>query len=355
MSSTAGDLSPDEQIGLDVPNLREIVDSVSSVVYESETGPHGRFLYVSAKIEELLGYTPDEWLANPDLWLSLVHAEDRESTISIEGRQVANGPGDSGVIEYRMQRRDGTVVWIRDDARLSRRGNSYVWRGTLTDVTRERRGRQILASAVERYREMIASLPDCPYRATAKEGGRWLVVSPQIEELLGYTAEEWLATPGLWEESLHPEDRERILGEERRLAGLPDVGATVVSYRLRNRAGDYVEVRDRAHRRPGPAGVPVRDGVLSLVNTKRREPDGDDSPDAFRLTCLDCEATWVSKGVQACPECRSGFVDALSLNATLRELTRAKARVKELLGGIEHHLETLAASRRAGERWRSEV
>ena len=41
-------------------------------------------------------------------------------------------------------------------------------------------------------------------------------LSPQIEDLLGIPAERFIAEPELWAERLHPEDRERVLREERR-------------------------------------------------------------------------------------------------------------------------------------------
>ena len=44
--------------------------------------------------------------------------------------------------------------------------------------------------------------------------GRWTYISPQIEEILGYRASEWISDPGLWARRLHPEDRERVLAEE---------------------------------------------------------------------------------------------------------------------------------------------
>ena len=56
-------------------------------------------------------------------------------------------------------------------------------------------------------------------------------VSPQIEDLLGYTPEEWLNDPELWPRLLHPDDRARALAENVRHnetgralpPGVPDV------------------------------------------------------------------------------------------------------------------------------------
>ena len=43
-------------------------------------------------------------------------------------------------------------------------------------------------------------------------------MSPQIEALLGYTAEEWTARPALAHEGIHPDDRERVLELARQIA-----------------------------------------------------------------------------------------------------------------------------------------
>ena len=47
-------------------------------------------------------------------------------------------------------------------------------------------------------------------------GSPFSYVSPQIEQLLGFPAERWVAEPDLWAERLHPADRELVLMEEMR-------------------------------------------------------------------------------------------------------------------------------------------
>src|SRR4051812_50092104 len=48
-------------------------------------------------------------------------------------------------------------------------------------------------------------------------------MSPQLEAILGYTAEERTADPGLFSQALHPDHREWVLAEQRRPreAGVP--------------------------------------------------------------------------------------------------------------------------------------
>ena len=71
-----------------------------------------------------------------------------------------------------------------------------------------------LSSAGEDYRRLVERLPAIVYSCELGEHGRWRYVSPQIELILGYTPEEWMADPTLWSRQLHPDDRERALAQE---------------------------------------------------------------------------------------------------------------------------------------------
>ena len=65
-----------------------------------------------------------------------------------------------------------------------------------------------ISEAGEDYRRLVERLPAIVYACEVGENGRWRYVSPQIEEILGYTPEEWVADPTLWARQLHPEDRD---------------------------------------------------------------------------------------------------------------------------------------------------
>ena len=68
----------------------------------------------------------------------------------------------------------------------------------------------------QRYRGLIEQVPAVSYIARWEPGFPFEFVSPQIEDLLGFPAERFVAEPELWTERLHPDDRERVLEEERR-------------------------------------------------------------------------------------------------------------------------------------------
>jgi PAS domain S-box-containing protein len=66
-----------------------------------------------------------------------------------------------------------------------------------------------LRKAEARYRTLVEEIPAVTFMAALDEGINELYVSPQIEELLGFSQKEWLEDPVLWFTRLHPEDRER--------------------------------------------------------------------------------------------------------------------------------------------------
>jgi PAS domain S-box-containing protein len=333
-----------ERAGPPDEGFQELIEHLPVVVYECESGLGGAWRYISPQIEELLGYRPEDWVGQPELWWDRIHPDDRSTVRSLERREAelaSSGEGTS-VSEYRMLHVDGTVVWVRDDARLiTPAGSEPYWRGVLSDITAEREAERAVADAFESYRSLIESLPVCVYRAEPTPAGRWEVVSPQIERLLGYTAEEWMADPMLWESRLHSDDRDRVLATEREQMELPLGTQWLSEYRLRHRSGDPVWVRDRAVVTQGGDGRRVRDGILTDISAGRGGTERSEVLDVYRLTCSRCGDSWAAYQVESCRRCKGAEVHAVSMNETLRELAIKRSQIEGLLDGIHEHLDVI--------------
>jgi PAS domain S-box-containing protein len=78
------------------------------------------------------------------------------------------------------------------------------------------RTREEIGLSDQRYRSLVEQVPAVSYVARWEPGSPFAYVSPQIEQLLGFPAERWVAEPELWAERLHPDDRELVLMEEMR-------------------------------------------------------------------------------------------------------------------------------------------
>ena len=101
-----------------------------------------------------------------------------------------------------------------------------------------------LREANAKYRSLVEQIPAIVYLDVADESMSTSYVSPQIEELLGITADEYITDPDLWYKHLHPDDKERALNTylEGREAGSP----FTFEYRLVSRDGTVRWFRDSA-------------------------------------------------------------------------------------------------------------
>ncbi len=113
----------------------QLLDRIPAVIYVAEAGTSGLWNYVSPQIESILGFSAEEWRADPTLWARQLHPKDRELILRREEGSDF-GSAEEGPVEYRMLHRDGHAVWIRDDAALSEDDDGVRrWHGVLSDVT----------------------------------------------------------------------------------------------------------------------------------------------------------------------------------------------------------------------------
>jgi diguanylate cyclase (GGDEF)-like protein/PAS domain S-box-containing protein len=98
--------------------LQVLIEHVPAAVYIDMADPDvsdgGRLAYMSPQITGILGYRPDELVENPELWPSRIHPEDRAAAIAAYEAHWQTGQPLRA--EYRMLARDGTEVWVRDEA-----------------------------------------------------------------------------------------------------------------------------------------------------------------------------------------------------------------------------------------------
>jgi PAS domain S-box-containing protein len=127
-----------------------------------------------------------------------------------------------------------------------------------------------LAQSEARYRTVFEELPALIYTEDYAIGGSWLYESRGVEDLVGYTPEE-SGRPGFWKTILHPDDRERVLAEDRRVELTGDPWR--MEYRSITKDGRVVWLRDHAVLVHGGPGEPSywRGFVIDVTEQKRAE------------------------------------------------------------------------------------
>jgi PAS domain S-box-containing protein len=145
----AGDdsLGPDE--------YRSLVEGVPAILYIDEPDEPSSNRYTSPQVVAVLGFTPQEWHADPHLWMRQLHPDDRERVL--EAHHASNESGERFFAEYRLSAHEGREVWIRDEAVLVRddEGRPRYWRGVMLDITEQKRADDRLRWSLDVLRRTV--------------------------------------------------------------------------------------------------------------------------------------------------------------------------------------------------------
>ena len=242
----------DPAIGLDI-TFREVLEHLPGATYVQRGDGRAVTTYITPQMEALLGVPARVLIESADAWTTRVHPDDHERMWAEDARADATG---TYRCEYRLRTSDGTYRWFRDEAtRFDRPGETPSWIGVLLDIDGLKRAEEELEEAVKRFQTLAEQIPAVTYIEPLRGPVQPTYMSPQYEQLFGYTPEERLADPSLWERLIHPDDRARVLAE---VAALPDgVEGWSFEYRMVHRDGHVVWVRDQATRAYGDDGTPL--------------------------------------------------------------------------------------------------
>ena len=179
---------------------QSLVEHIAAVVFIERINDEIP-LYISPRILELTGYSADEWYATSNMRTSLLHPEDRDRILAAE--KYAHEMGTRFFEEYRLIKRDGSTVWIKEDTNLIRDKDKIpLYRqGILLDVTKEEESLELIRKSEERFRRIFHASPiaTCVVRAS---DGKFIDANQAYLKLVGSSLEA-LVEPasieiGLW-------------------------------------------------------------------------------------------------------------------------------------------------------------
>ena len=112
-------------------------------------------LYISPQIEDLLGYEHAAWLTEDELWLEVLHPDDRDRCAAADAE--ARATLSELYAEYRMIHKDGSVVWVSEHAAVARDDATGVlyWQGVMIDISARKRAEDALAASERQYRSVF--------------------------------------------------------------------------------------------------------------------------------------------------------------------------------------------------------
>ncbi len=235
-----------EELGAADLRFRRMVERLPAIVYVETGGHPGPTVYLSPRIEDVLGYAAEEFLQSGNtLWSEIIHPDDGDFALELDGRsEVTKEPY---AAEYRLRARDGRWVWFRDEAVfVPADGETPAhWQGVMIDITEQKRLERELSDSAATFKALVGQLPAVVYIESANDDEGMLYMSPQYERWFGYSPEERIADPGLWRRLVHPDDQELVHAAADRAVGSSATFA--MDYRMVARDGRVIWVHDESY------------------------------------------------------------------------------------------------------------
>ena len=259
--------------GLFCGNLNFIYSATGIGLWDWEIDT-GKVIY-SPEWEAIAGYEPGELDQTVEAWSSLVYAEDMpEFDRSVADHMDGKTPFYSA--EFRMRKKDGTVVWAQDKGVVAERhpdGRAKRIVGVIQDITDLKRAKNELTTKNEQL-DFIAKLSGL---------GIWdwclidnsLTYNNEYLEMLGYEQSEIEGTLSEWESMIHPDDVNEINQKlDDYVAGRSSEYTCEV--RMRHKDGHYIWTMDLGRIVEwAEDGTPTRilGGHLNIAHIKKAEAE----------------------------------------------------------------------------------
>ena len=173
--------------------FRRLAENAPDIIYRYQLKPVPRFEYVSPAATRIVGYTPEEHYADPELGLKTVHPEDRPKLEALPRGEFLGKP-----VELRWIHKAGHIVWTEqvNIPVFDEQGELVAIEGIARDITDRKRAeeeRLSWAKTLERvfYQvvDAFASAMDLREPYTAGHQRRVAELACAIAEEMGWPAE----------------------------------------------------------------------------------------------------------------------------------------------------------------------
>lgn len=137
---------------------RRLVEQLPAIVYSCLPDMITTVLFICPHVHQFLGYTADEFLADPHLWANLLHPEDRDRVLAqVAYALMTHMPL---VMEYRIFSKDGSMKWFHDEAVLVHDpvDNALVFQGVALDITERKQAEAALQQANNELSQRVREL-----------------------------------------------------------------------------------------------------------------------------------------------------------------------------------------------------
>jgi PAS domain S-box-containing protein len=188
-------------------SYQKLVEQIPGVIYRDALDANASTLFIGPQIKDLTGYSAEEWVTDPDLWVKILHTEDRSRALEEQKHHLDTG--EPFISDYRLVARDGHIVWVHDEAVsiLDSSGAPLYDQGVFIDITERKLAEEKIRLSEERYRMLAENMSDTIWLMDMDLQTTY--ISPSVTRLRGYTIDEINSIPR--DQQLPPDSLQRAL------------------------------------------------------------------------------------------------------------------------------------------------
>jgi PAS domain S-box-containing protein len=138
-----------QQLLIQKERLDNVISNIPGLVWETRITEEGTERFVSSYIEELLGYTREEWISTPSLGYDIMHPDDLERMKKAIASMITGGDVEKSY-RFRWIKKDKKTIWV--ESRLSpivnANGKVIGTRGVIIDISEQKKLEEKLIESV---------------------------------------------------------------------------------------------------------------------------------------------------------------------------------------------------------------
>ncbi len=146
-------------VATDDNSFRSFIENLPVLFYAANPFPPYSPIYINPAFE-VLGYSVNEWMSNTDMWIRVLHPEDRDWVLAKTESAMLRGEGID--FEYRIISKTGKLFWVRDRSCFIRDddGKLICWQGVILDITARHQAEISLHNTVSLFSSTFESTAD---------------------------------------------------------------------------------------------------------------------------------------------------------------------------------------------------
>lgn len=162
-----------------------------------------------------------------------------------------------------LNRRDGSRIPVEMTVTMMPEGGAVC---VARDISERLQAERVHSETEAKYKLFVEQVAAVSYIAEVGPHGKWHYVSPQVETILGYTQDEWLAGAEDWILHVFKEDHPVVEAAEEHFKKARRFQA---EYRVRRKDGRIIWVSDNAVFVPGSESHPLMEGIIVDITDRR--------------------------------------------------------------------------------------